>query len=65
MAVCMTKNGSDMLNGYIGKYPVDTKARMVVIYLASEPDRTKRMALTRQLVKRYESISSRNRYKKR
>ena len=45
----------DTLNGYIGKYPADTKARAVVRYLASEPDREKRVSVTRQLLRRYES----------
>ena len=36
-----TKYPLDMLNGYIGKYPADTKARAVVRYLVSEPDREK------------------------
>ena len=51
-----------MRNGYIGKYPADTKARTVVRYLASEPDRATRMAVTRQLVKQYEFRLSRNKY---
>ena len=54
----------DSLNGSIGKYPVYTKARTVVRYLASEPDCAERMAVTRQLLKRYESVSSEKRYKK-
>ena len=55
---------SDTLNGYIGKYPADTKARTVVRYLASEPDRRKRMSVTRQLLKRYESRSRGSEYEK-
>ena len=54
----------DTLNGYIGKYLADTKARTVVRYLASEPDREKRMAVTRQLVRRYKSRLSGSNYKK-
>ena len=58
------KYPSDTLNGYIGKYPAYTKARTVVRYLASKPDHAKRMAVTRQLVKRYESRSSGIKYEK-
>ena len=50
-----SKYPSDTLNGYIGKYPADTKARTVVRYLASEPDRRKRMSVTRQLLNIYET----------
>ena len=60
-----SKYPSDTLNGYIGKYPADTKARAVVRYLASEPDREKRMSVTRQLLKRYKSRSHGSEYKKR
>ena len=42
-----SKYPSDTLNEYIGKYPVDTKARAGVRYLASEPDRRKRMSVMR------------------
>ena len=59
-----SKYPSDTLNGYIGKYPADTKARTVVRYLASEPDRRKRMSVTRQLLKRYKSRSRGSEYKK-
>ena len=52
------------LNGYIGKYPADTKVRAVVRYLASESDRRKRMSVTQQLLKRYESRSRGSEYKK-
>ena len=54
----------DTLNGYIGTYPGDTKARTVVRYLASKPDHAKRMAVTRQLVKQYESRLSESKYEK-
>ena len=59
-----TKYPSDTLNGYIGKYPADTKTRAVVRYLASEPDRRKRMSVTRQLLKRYESRLRGSEYEK-
>ena len=59
-----SKCPSDTLNGYIGKYPADTKARRVVRYLASEPDRRKRMSVTRQLLKRYETRSHGRGYEK-
>ena len=58
------KYPSDTLNGYIGKYPADTKARTVVRYLTSEPDRKKRMAVMRHLLRRYESRSSGIKYEK-
>ena len=58
------KYPSGTLNGYIGKYPADTKARAVVRYLASEPDRRKRMSVTRQLLKRYELRSRGSEYEK-
>ena len=45
-------------------YPADTKARAVVRYLASEPDRRKRMSVTQQLLKRYESRSRGSEYEK-
>ena len=59
-----TKYPLDTLNGYIGKYPADTKARAVVRYLASEPDCEKRMSVTRQLLKRYESRLRGSEYEK-
>ena len=59
-----TKYPLDTLNGYIGKYPADTKGRAFVRYLASEPDREKRMSVTQQLLKRYESRSRGSEYKK-
>ena len=59
-----SKYSSHTLNGYIGKYPADTKARAVVRYLASEPDCRKRMSVTRQLLKRYKSRSRRSEYEK-
>ena len=59
-----SKYPSDTLNGYIRKYPADTKARAVVRYLASEPDRKKRMSVTRRLLKRYESRSRGSEYEK-
>ena len=55
---------SDTVRGYIGKYSADTKVRTVVRYLANGPNHAKRMAVTRQLVKRYESRSSGERYEK-
>ena len=55
---------SETLNGYIGKYQADTKARTVVRYLASKPDRGKRMTVTQQLLKRYESRLSGSNYEK-
>ena len=58
------KYPSDTLNGYIGKYPADMKARAVVRYLVSEPDRKKRMSVTRQLLKRYESRLPGSEYEK-
>ena len=59
-----SKYPSDTLNGYIGKYPADMKAWTVVRYLASEPDREKRMSVTRQLLKRYESRLRGSEYEK-
>ena len=59
-----TKHLLDTLNGYIGKYPADTKARAVVRYLASKPDCRKRMSVTRQLLKGYESRSRGSKYEK-
>ena len=59
-----SKYPSDTLNGYIGKYRADKKARAVVRYLVSEPDRVKRMSVTRQLLKRYELRSRVSEYEK-
>ena len=59
-----SKYPSGTLNGYIGKYPADTKARTVVRYLASKPDRRKRMSVTRQLLRRYETRSRERGYEK-
>ena len=53
-----------MRNGYIGKYPADTKARAVVRYLVNKPDYKKRLAVTRQLRKQYELVSSGKGYNK-
>ena len=50
-----SKYPRDTLNGYIGKYLADTKARAVVRYLARKPDHRKRMSVMRQLLKRYKS----------
>ena len=58
------KYPSDMLNGYIGRYPADTKARTVVRYLTSKPDCRKKMSVMRQLLKRYETRSRGRGYKK-
>ena len=60
----ISKYPLDTLNGYKGKYPADTKARVVVRYLASKPDREKRMSMTRQLLKRYESRLRGSEYEK-
>ena len=59
-----SKYPSDTLNGYKGKYPVDTKARTVGRYLASAPDRRKRMPATRQLMNKYGTRSRGRGYEK-
>ena len=59
-----SKYPSDTLKGYKGKYPADTKPRTVDRYLASAPDRRKRMPATRQLVDKYGTRSRGRGYEK-